>query len=86
MSYQNVLVGITWQQGQYRVTFQKTIFPKNLQETAFQDVEVSPGYSDKVAILGPRQLEKLVADSTDGKTLLDEIKDCSFFLLHRVGL
>lgn len=86
MGFQNVLIGMAWENGQYQVTFQKTISAPKIQETTFQEVEIIPGYLDQFAVLNRKHVEDLLTKPEDLKVLSENGQTCSFFLLHRVGL
>ncbi len=86
MGFQNVLIGIAWDSGQYRVTFQKTVPAANFQAIAFQEIEINSGYLDKMSVLSRKQVESLLTKPEDLRCLHEAAEKCSFFLLHQMEL
>ncbi len=86
MGFQNVLIGMAWDGGQYRVALQKTVSALNLQAIAFQEIEINAGYLDKLSVLSRKQVERLLTKPEDLIRLHEEADKCSFFLLHQTEL
>ncbi|HPT45392.1 MAG TPA: hypothetical protein PLM07_05775 [Candidatus Rifleibacterium sp.] len=86
MGFQNVLIGMAWESGQYRVAFQKTVPAVNSQAITFQEVEINSGYLDKLSVLSRKQVERLLTKPEDLACLKDAAEKCSFFLLHQTEL
>ncbi len=86
MGFQNVLIGMAWNSGQYRVAFQKTVSAVNLQAITFQEIEINSGYLDKLSVLSCKQVERLLTKPEDMKCLHEAAEQCSFFLLHQTEL
>ncbi len=82
MGLQNVLIGMAWESGQYRVACQKTLTAVNLPTATFQEIDINPGYLDKLAVLSKKQVTDLLTRPEDLKNL----QQCSFFLLHQTEL
>ncbi len=86
MGFQNVLIGMVWESGQYRVAFQKNVPAVNLQTISFQEIDINAGYLDKLSILSRKQIECLLTKPEDLKYLQEAAEKCSFFLLHQTEL
>ncbi len=84
-SEEDVLVGMKWERGSYRVISRTTLKTPNLEGVSFFDVPLNEAFQDHFAILNPRQLSRLVTDDSDRKEVGASASDCTFFLLHRIG-
>jgi|GEM_PF-2617277 len=88
MSFGNVLIGIKWNSGTYRIQFQRNlnVCDSDAGNLPFHEVCITNPYLDKFSVINYDQVIRLLKNEDDKKAVDEQKDECDFYLFHRFEL